>query len=292
MNEMRLVAFFRGEKLSMNVWIWDCFGTVPKPTRTISFFMGISGGIYVNKSGNPANFITSTESIQRIELGDETKFLDSTEVTEEYANRLSTVSRDGSRWVLVSYGRKDEQIQIKDLITSNASARFPKLERSQSDTLKRLTLDFDLLQCLSPGLSVLVINAEVFVITATKGDSPLVSFAIEDLPALFEAHGRSSGLWQCQFSLCTSYVVYVWEGKDQGQVLLFRIDIESRTSTQPKLDLPKRLVSPSAKFHSSLPLMTLSYGSPLPAELGQNRIQRPQLHLTVVELMNLEDDAS
>lgn len=223
-NETRLVTFLAGQSsfgvLFVNVLIWDCLGTIPTLTEDTRFLVDsslMSEEIYIDKDGSSGVFVTGAKSLQRKELGDETKSLDFTDVTDEYPNRRSTTSRDGSHWALLSYGPKDGQLQIIDLTSFHAPTRFLKLEWSQSDIPTLLTLGVSSPRPLSSDFSVLVINAQVFVLATAEGDVPLVSFTIEGLPALLDAHARPSAVWRCHISSCNRYVI-TWRGAAIGEI--------------------------------------------------------------------------
>lgn len=300
-HETRLIAFLMGRAVGNQmtyVNIWDCLVTTPRLKSHIKICSGPllpRQMIHIHQAGTSAVVVSNAKSIQRIELSENIKSLDATEVTEDLPCKFLTISRDGSRLALVSYGREGGQIQIIDLTSPQAPARRLKLERSQRDMLRHINPGSKLPGDLSPDLGVLVIDAEVFDIT-TDGDDALIPFTIEGLPALLEPHrSRIASLrLRCHVSPCQSYVVYEGEGDQWGgarytaAIMLFRIDLKSRTSTKLELKIPEKLVSASAAFHPSLPLMTLSYASPSPAEAKTLQHQAPMLHLAVVDLRSLE----
>ncbi len=298
-HETRLIAFLRGrgagaEMLFVN--IWDCLATTPRLTSHIKFYVGYASTsqmIHIHKAGTSAVVVSSTKSIQRIELSDEIKSPDAFDVTEKYPCEISSTSSDGSHVAFVKYGGEGGQIQVMDLTSPQAPARRLKLERPQSVISRHLSPGSRMPGALSPDLGVLVVDAEVFDMTMDI-EGALIPFTIEGLPALFEPYRSAPWRLQCHVSPCKSYVVYMgtddqWGGSSfPASILLFRIDLRSRASTRIELDIPQKLVSPSATFHPSLPLMTLSYASPSPAELEVIRDQAPPLNLAIVDLRSSE----
>ena len=300
-HETRLIAFLIGgatENEMLYVNIWDCLVTTPRLQSHIKIYSGPAltrQMIHIHEAGTSAVVVSNAKSIQRIELGETVKSIDATEVTEDLLFKLLTISRDGSHLALVSYGREGGQIQVIDLTSPQAPARRLKLERSQRDISRHLRPGSNLPGDLSPDLGVLVIDAEVFDIT-TDADKALIPFTIEGLPALLEHHRSfiASSRLRCHVSPCQPYVVYVgegypWDGATYiAAIMLFHIDLKSRTSTKLELKIPEKLMSAWAAFHPSLPLMTLSYASPSPAEAKTIQHKAPMLHLAVVDLRSLE----
>ena len=300
-HETRLIAFLRGQGAGAQllfVKIWDCLATTPRLTSHTKFCVGYTSlpqTIHIHKAGNSAVGVSSTKSIQRIELSNEIKFLDAVDVTENYPCEISTTSSDGSHVAFVKYGGGGGQVQIMDLTSLQAPARRLKLERPQSLISRHLSPGSKMPGGLSPDLGVLVVDAEVFDLTMDINGA-LIPFTIEDLPALLEFYRSywASRRLRCHVSPCKSYVVYVnegdqWDGPEfRACILLFRIDLKSRTSTRIELEIPQKLVSPSVTFHPSLPLMTLSYASPSPAELEVIQDKAPSLNLAIVGLRSSE----
>lgn len=301
-HETRLIAFLLGRS-AMNVLIWDFLTTAPKLMRHAKCDLTSiiwPAQICVHKAADSAVIVTETRSIERIEFGDEIKFLDANKVNDDYPHRYSTVSRDSSHWALVSYGRKGGKVQIINMMSPDA--RHFDLEWSQSDMQRVLTQAIDLPVGLSPDFRVLMINAEVFELTTTKGHNPsetltLTPFTIEALPVLLESHRHqiTACNLDCQISACKSYVLYVGRGDQWGNrsryssaVLLYRIDLRTKTSARINLTIPENLVSPNACFHPYLPLMAISYASPTATELQDIQGKPPSLHLAIFDLRSLE----
>lgn len=304
-HETRLIAFLLGGITGLNVVIWDCLTTTPVLTSHASGFPESfiwPRNIHVHKAATSAVMVTNTRSIQRIELGDEIKFLDVDDTINEYPYRLSTVSRDSSHWALVSYGRKGGKVQIIGLTSPDTPARHFELEWAQSDIPMSLTQGISIPICISPDLRVLIFNAEVFDITTTEGKDPskrlaLTPFTMEGLPKLLESHHHSNSYWglKCYVSHCNCFVLYVGNGDQWGNIsryspaiFLYRINLEKRTSVRLELGLPAELVSPYASFHPSLPLIAISYASPTMTELETIEQKPPSLNLAIFDLKRLE----
>lgn len=305
-QETRLIAFLFGRtSTNMDVLIWDSLAVAPRLTSHASLCLSSSIGpqqIHVHRAATSAVMVTKARSLQRIELSDEIKFLDTNNLIDDYPHRLSTISRDCSHWVLVTYGQKGGKVQIMDLMSPDAPARHFDLDWSHSDIPRALSQGTDLPIALSPDLHILIINAEVFDITPTEGNDPSerltrTPFTMEGLPPLLEPHRHQITSWglECQISPCNSFVLYVnnedqWGNRSRysSAILLYHINIETRTSARLKLDLPEELVSLYASFHPSLPLIAVSYASPTVAELEDIQQRPPSLRLGIFDLKSLE----
>ena len=278
-HETKLFAFLPAQFGGLRVIIWDCLAT---HSRLRSFaYLGQASfidrhQIHVHKAANSAVIVTDTNLIQRIELSDEIKCPDENTVIDDYPHRLSKISRDGMRWVLVSYGQNCGKVQIIDITSHNAPARRFDLDWSQSDIPHVVAQGSCLSMSLSPDLSVLIINSEVFDITINESNgasesSTLTPFTIEGLPILLKPHRHRYPSWglECKISPCNSYVIYVGQGDQWGKksrylsaMFLYRIDLQRRTSVRLELDLPEGSGSFDASFHPSLPLVTIRYALP------------------------------
>ena len=305
-DETRLTALLVGTK-NLTVLIWDYLRPTSKLTSHASLDLDHTiglHGIHVHKAATSAVIVMGTRMIQRIELGDRIEFLDVGYSIDKYPHRLSSISSDGSHWALISYGRKGAQAQIIDLRSPDAPARHFMLQWSQSDIPETLAQGYNLPIGISPDLRVLIVNAEVFDLTTdtTNDKDPfkrliLTPFIIEAASALLRPHWYQIQPWglQCQISPCNSYVIYVYQGDQWGEesrysstLLLYRIDVQKRTSARLELMLPERMISISASFHPSLPLMTLSYASPTETELTEIRLSPPELRPVIFDLKSLE----
>lgn len=302
-HEERLIAFLL-DRSAIHILIWECLAIGPRLTSYANWCLD-SGiwphQIYVHKAATSAVMVTNTRSIQRIELGDEIKFLNANKVIDDHPHRLSTISRNCSHWVLVSYGWKGGKVQTIDLTSADAPARHFDIKSPQGDIARALAQETNSFIGFSPDLRVLIINAEAFDITTTEGNVSsetltLEPFTIEGLPALLESQ-RSSTFrdLQCYISPCNSLVVYVCKGDQWGNrfryssaIFLYRIDLEKRTSVRLELNLPEELVCPHASFHPSLPLMAISYASPTASELETILEKPPSLSLAILDLNSLE----
>lgn len=304
-DETRLTAFFFGRK-GLNVMIWDCLGPASRLTNHATLDLDLQiwpRGIHMHSSATSAVVVTRTRSMHRIGLGDTVELLDASKSIDEYPYRLSTVSRDGSHWALVSYGREGGKVQNINLASPDVPAQHFDLDWSHSDIPEILTEDSNLPIGISPDLSVLIINAEVFDLTSTTNSkgSPerltLTPFIMEAASALLRPHLHSIR-WanlQCRISPCNSYVIYVGSGDQWGNrtrfssaIYLYRIDLQKRTSARLELVLPENLISLDVSFHPSLPLIAMSYASPTAAELKEILEEAPPQRLAICNLKSLE----
>ena len=306
-DETRLTALLVATR-NLIVLIWDFLRPTSRLTSHASLdLVQTSGlhGIHVHKAATSAVIVTGARMIQRIELGNRIEFLDVGYSINEYPYRLSTISKDGSHWALVSYGPKGGKVQIIDLVSPDAPARHFMLQWSQNDIIETLAQGDTLPIGISPDLRVLIINAEVFDLTTTTttiGKDPskrliLSSFTIESAPALLRPHRNQNkyDVLRCLISPCNSYVIYVSRGGQWGKdpqypsaFLLCNIDVQKRTSARIGLTLPERMISSHASFHPSLPLMTLSYASPTATNLTEIQQLPPELRPVIFDLKSLE----
>ncbi len=302
-DETRLTAFLDGRFTGLTVIVWDCLGSTPRVTSHAALHteeLIVHGQIHVNKTATSAVIVTRTRSIQRIEIGDTISLRDASKIVDDYPRTLSVISRDGSHWALVSYGRNGGKVQIIDLISPNAPACHFDLEWSQGDIPEALDRGTYFPVGISPDLGVLIIEAEVFDLTATndKGTSEkltLTSFTMKGAQALLKPHRHRIKYWclDCRISPCNSFVVYVGHGAHWGMtsyyssdILLYHIDLQKRTSARLEHTLPEGLYSPNASFHPLLPLVAFSYGSPSTTKPKPNPFQEelPPLRVTIFDL--------
>ena len=303
----RLTAFFFGRK-SLNVITWDCLGPAPRLTNHATLDLDLqiwARGTHVHSSATSAVVVTETRSLQRVEFGDKIELLDASKSVDDHLHRLSTISRDGSRWALVNYGPKGGNVQIIDLASPDVPAQYFDFDWSHSDIPEILTEASCLPIGISPdlNLSVLIIDAEVFDLTSTtnsKGPSErltLTPFIMEGASALLRPHLhqiRWANL-QCRISPCNSYVLYVGSGDQWGNkirfssaIYLYRINLQKRTLARLELVLLESLVSLHACFYPSLPLMAISYGSAMVTKLEDIGEKPPPLRLAICDLKSLE----
>ena len=297
-DETRLITFLPC-RFTLAVMIWDCLGTAPKLTSYAKLDTDDwirPHQIYVHEAATSAVIVTRTRYIQRVELGDKIEFLDASNSIDHYPHRLSTISRDCSHWALVSYGRKGGKVQIIDLTSPNTPARFFSLDWSQSDIPEAIDEGTGFSIGISPDLSILIANAEVFDLNCTTngkgpfGNLTLTPFTMESVPAMLRHYRRPirySNL-DCRISPCNSYVIYVARCDQwSSAILLFRIDIQRRTSACIELMLPEELISSHASFHPSLPLVAISYGILTATELEDSFETPPELCLAIFNLSSL-----
>ena len=228
-NETRLTCFLFDKSWGLAVVIWDCLRPSPRLTNIGSLGLDWTigpAGILVHKVATSAVIVTGTRSIQRVEFGDEIKFLDAEGCINEYPHSVSTISRDGSHLALVIYSRKGGKVQITDLTSPDAPDRHFMVQWSQSDIPETLTQGYYLPIGISSDLCVLIVNAEVFDLTTntTNDKYPrekpnLTPSVMEAAPALLRPHRHRIEPWylRCLISPCNSYVIYVCQGDQWGK---------------------------------------------------------------------------
>ena len=105
------------------------------------------------------------------------------------------------------------------------------------------------------------------------------------------------GSLKYRISPCNSYILYFSEGssnvfeRNTTELHLFRIDLVSKSSAKLHVPLPENLISMSANFHPSLPLVSLGYAAASKAEHGtllDPETEGPQLNLAILELGSSE----
>ena len=304
-DESRLIAFLIDRFRGLTVIIWDCLLTAPRLTSYAKLDIDQwthPHQIHIHKAATSAVIVTRTRYIQRVELGDQIELIDPSDLIDGYPHMVSTISKDCSHCALLSYGRNGGKVQIIDLTSANAPARSFDLRWSQSDISEAIDKGLSLPISISPDLSVLVINAEVFDLTATidsRGSSKnltLTSFTMEAVPALLRPylHQLDCRTLKCRISPCNSYVLYEGRGDQWGDwsryspvIFLFRINIKEMKSVRLELMLPEHPSSVQASFHPSLPLMAISYGRRRTTESEDNLRTPPELCLAIFQLSDL-----
>lgn len=142
---------------------------------------------------------------------------------------------------------------------------------------------------------MLVIDAQVFNLTSPNDDTISDPFMIQGLTESLPSHrvGAKSGHLQCQISYCKSFVAFtsrgdLWDLKTYpSSLLVFRIDLRSRLSTQLQIGLPDALSFMSAHLHPSISLIAMCFASATEAELDDWESEPPQLHLRILNLESL-----
>ena len=244
--------------------------------------------ILVHNGGKSALLVTRKRLIQRVELEDVILFPAASDVKDEYPYNFSSVSRDGRKCALVSYGEQRGQVQLFDLDLETVIRRL-ELEWSPCKP-DLLTLG------ISPDLTVLVVNAQVFDLG--DGDDRIASsFSIIDtVPEILKYRRSRDGVrkspycrLECSVSPCNSYVIYMSTGHLReleifpAELHMFRVDFKSKSSIKIDLALPKHLLSASASFHPTLPLIAISYVDTPKAEFENMKPQQPQSTLTTYQ---------
>lgn len=255
--------------------------------------------IHVNDDEISALIVSEDRVVQRVEFRTHVTFPDTPDVNNDYQSSVSRVSKDGIRWAMLRWGQSKVRVQMTDV----SAAKGP-IHR----------LDLELFPCeepyfpaasLSPDLSVLVVDAQVFSIAQGPHGLTSASFTIQGLLELLVRHrtGRSPFHWchlRCLISPCNSYVVFISQGDPDAReafpstIYAFRIDLASRSSTRLDLHLPNDLVYLSASFHPSQHLMLLTYasssepsGSSSEPSVEPSK-EVPPLRISIVELGSLQ----
>ena len=305
-DETRFTAFIRSinDPQELNIVIWD---RLPANPRLLSYLRWDVGSIplrqlHVYEDATSAILVTRERNIQRIELSNGIEVPDVSKLTDDFPYSLSAIHRDCSHWTLVRYGSKGGKVQIINLAFPDTPARTFELEWSQKNIPDIRKQDHFLPSCISTDLRVLIINGEVFDLAITNDEWPcnmlaLNSFTMEGASTLLKLY-RDRNKFQrlkCRISPCNSYVTYVGEGDQWGDrsryspaIYIFRIDLKDRTSARLELSLPEDLISLSASFHPSLPLLAISYGfsTATKTELRQANTP-PPLYLKILDLKSL-----
>jgi hypothetical protein len=299
-DETKLIVFslsYVGGISVLTVLVWDNLPTERRlyshAKLRIGSFIGPSQ-IVVHKDEKSALFVTESLRIQRVELGEVVSFPEADDMNDEYPHSFSSVSADGRMWASVSYGPFKGQVQLVDLDLCTAVRR---LELEWTPCNSGLVV-----VGLSPDLSVLTIDAQVYDLGQHERIAAY-PFTITGLPEVLECRRRSEGIsatrvsLACRISPCNSYILYFSRGRikepelDPTELHLFRIDLMSKSSAKMHVPVPENLVFMSAKFHPSLPQMSLGYAAASEAEHGtllDPETEGPQLNLAILELGSSE----
>ena len=295
-DETELIVFissFISGVSAMNVWVWSDLQSDPalKSYGQLKMDARITPSeININKDESSALMVSENRVIQRMEFRTQVRFSDAPDVNDDFPCAISQISKDGARWALLKYGRNKAQLQMTDVSSVKGPIYRLDLELSPWDEPDSRAATF------SPDLSVLVVDAQVFIIAKGLHGLTSASFAIQGLAELLVQFrtGLNPRYWcqlRCLISPCKSYIIFISPGDTfQGKIVrptiyLFRIDLVSRSSTRLHLRLPKDLTYVSADFHPSQQLMLLSYSSSFSDQVLEN-VSSSQI--SIVELDSLE----
>lgn len=295
-DETELIAFVPCQSYgiaTMNVFVWTDLKSDPllrsygqlKVEDTI-----LPQQIHVNEDKISALMVLKNKVVQRVEFRTQVTFPDAPDVNNDFPRFISRVSKDGIRWAMLRYGRNNGQVQM-----TNVSAAIGPIHRLDLEWFPCEEPHFPVAS-LSPDLSVLVVDAQVFSITERPHGLTSASFTIQGLQELLVRHRTGPYIRVrilCLISPCNSYVVFISQGDpDVGEafpstIYAFRIDLASRSSTRLDLHLPKDLIFLSASFHPSQHLMLLTYASSSEPSVKLLKAV-PQLQISIVELGSLQ----
>ena len=292
-HEMELIvfipSFFGG---TMNVLVWSDLQSDPSLKSHGRFkadYRIEPSQIHVNQNESSALMVSASRVIQRVDLRTQVGFPDAPDVNDDCPYDISQVSKDGGRWALFRFGPKKAQLQITDLSSAKGPIHMLDLELPPCDE------SHPRMATLSPDLSVLVIDAQVFRFSKGLLNLTAASITIQGLPELLVRYRASSGpphwsLLRCLISPCNSYILFISQrdsfAKESApcEIYAFRLDHLSRSSTRLDLHLPKDLTYISADFHPSQNLMLLSYSLSSTFDF----LEVPSLQIFMVELEGLE----
>ena len=173
-------------------------------------------------------------------------------------------------------------MQVSEL-TAKARPRQVKLSLVTCDDPRFLIIGW------SPDLNVLVVDAQVFDLTDPNHDMVSDPFTIQNLPDILKsrrlgAKSKSYPTIDCQISSCNNFIAFM----GASNLLLFRIDLRTRLSTQLPMNLPASCCSVSAHLNPTLPLVAMAFGSAADAKPFDERKGPPHLDLKITNLENME----
>ena len=270
-DEMELIAFIPCWNHSIdtiNVFVWTDLQSGPAlrshgQSKLENFLE--SRGIHINEDEISALMVSDNRVIQRVEFHTQVTFSQAPSVDDDYPFSISQVSTDGNRWAMLRYGQNRAQFQMTEISTAKGPIHKLGLEFFPCEGLQQFPA-----VSLSPDLTMLVVDAQVYSIAEGLSGLTSASLTIEGLPELLARHRTEGSLIDgidIQISSCNSYVVFMIEGDPYTKEVFpyifyaFRIDLVSKSSTRLDLQLPKGLTFISASFHPSQQLMLLKYSS-------------------------------
>ncbi len=210
-------------------------------------------GICVSRDHRIAHFVTSSREIQRIELGDKIKLLDSPDETNEYPSRSDYLSQDGSKWASIYYGNDKAQIQIRKVLNPDETPRFIELQRKSSSSDDKTTF-----VGMSMDLSILVLGGDVYRMETPKlGEVGLIPQTLELPRALLVNESPKKTLPPlCFVDASNSYVAYIKRNREYGEgpsgsddLAVFRIDLDEISPPRLQPSLPEDMFDISFQFH-------------------------------------------
>ena len=252
----------------INVFVWDIFERQPNLQCDGKLMTGSQSHtkpfqFHVNNDETSALIVSETRSIQRIEVGTVVAFPNAPDVNEDFPYNQFFIAHDGQHLASLNYGKDIGHLQIFQIGTVEKSCRKMNLRWSVSRNPEPLCI------AMSPDLKLLSVDADIFDLTNNASGSHLTPYTLIELQSLLDDYrSESLGECNCEISPCSSYIMFsIWNlnldvrWQYPARLLVFYIDVKSKVSTMLNLSLPQDLMSVSAAFHPSQPMIILSYVS-------------------------------
>ena len=220
-------------------------------------------GAYVSDDHRNLRAVTYAGEILRFKLGDRIELVDVPDEPSEYPFRAIFLSRDGSQWASVYYGKDRAQVQIHEMFNPNEAPRCIELQRSSSVSdgeTPYITMNMD--------LSLLVLDGDIYRIADVTEAQPTIPKALELSKEVFlTPRVTTTPSPRCSIDSSNSYVVYVKQNRSFGQkplipdvLAMFHMDSNKNTSLRPHVLLPEDMYDISAAFHPSTPFLIIGFG--------------------------------
>lgn len=269
-DEREVVACYQIKESGFLAVVVHCYVGLPSDVRLrtsgkcVCDPVKVSVGFSLSDDQRTARLVTQSREIVRIKLGNEIEFLDAPDTSNEYPIKSVFLSRDGSRWASVDYGKGKARLQTYTMLNPSETPQGFELQRESSlgndrSGFIRMSLD----------LSILVVDGDVYSLRDSKmGGLPMTQQTLK-LPR--ELKARQSP-WndrppQCSVDSSNSFVVYHTQNRDYETganspdiFALFRINIDDSSSSQLQPSLPEGMFGISSQFHPSAPLLILGFG--------------------------------
>ena len=292
-DETRLFGFLENEPgVNLRLAIWEDLTSPPRILIEQSPSIGGPLGcrdFFVSSDESTAWVVTTTRKVVQFSLKGFHHI--SSEIVRPLSVLYSKVSLDATQFIVVNRGQKEVQVQFFNIKSAGESIRMFKLYKApSSDPLHSIIQS-------SPDLRLLVVDLELFEVSNENED--LASKPIQ-IPLLTPLTRRDvTSVWKnvwC-FSSCNKYIAYAniwnpgvgtsreWKPNENGHLFaLFKINLGSRSIVQIHDPIPTDITPTWLEFHSSLPLMLLSYLDPSEIEIAFKSSELASLQPTVVIL--------
>ena len=243
-------------------------------------------GVTVTRDHRAAHYITVSGEIQRVSLGDEIKFLDTSDRLNEYPSQAIFLSQDGSRWAGVYYGSDKAQIQIYTVLKPTEHPQCIEFQRTSSFSDGSTTF-----MTMSMDLSVVILDWEVYSLNSKPGECGLTVQTLKlprDLGVTPSALKSHSGY--CSVDSSNEFVVYFTKGKRNFEsspecsdlFALFRINFDETSACRLHPSLPEDMIEISAEFHPSISLLIIGFG--LVSEALVSGMDRISYHMVLIDM--------